>query len=112
MDPEQPDQPKPDLGAVPPFPGDAAKYEPEKQKASFNARFDDDGVLRMEMNLNDAAENEDKRMILYTFMTELRDKAMGMIFQRRALKAQERSKLISLQNKNGHKSFINKLFSK
>lgn len=80
-----------------------------KTKASFSAIVDDEGIMRMELNMNDAVESEDKRMILYTFMTEMRDRMMALVFQKRASQAEQRAKLVSLQNKNGFLGFINKI---
>lgn len=122
MDETQPESQKPDVqeGTLPlqnrPVEPEGPKAipteaEPPKPKAAFSAEFGDDGILRIELNLTICIKNEDKRHMMRGFIDDTRDRAMGHIFQTRAAMAENRDKIIRLQNKNGHKNFISKLFS-
>lgn len=92
--------------------GPAQISEPEKPKAKFQAAFTDDGRFTVDVDLKAAIASEDMRLILRGFMTEKVEEVMAFIFQNRARIAEQKGKILKLNESGKFRQFVNGVMGK
>ena len=93
---------------TPEAPKEDAKVEAQPEPY-FKSEISKEGVMTVSVDFKAAIASDDHLYTMRGFMDAQRDRAIAIVLQERARLNAERQKLISLQNKNGTQSFLNKI---
>lgn len=84
----------------------------KKAELAFQAEFQNDGWLVMRVHVLTAVGRQSAFNEMRGFFDSIRDEAMGKVLAIRAQIEKDRQAVVAMQNKQGHKTFLNGLLKR